>query len=80
MTPDSADCDPATLPDWLAPNPLRNLEVAGLYGEDDPWEKLLTQPVANKRLRELAQEALADEMNGRTTEITVTKDGRLAPA
>jgi len=80
MTPHSADCDPATLHDWPALNPHPNLEIAGLHGEDDPWEKLLTQPVAKKRLRELAQEALADEMNGRTTEITVTKDGRLTPA
>ncbi len=49
-------------------------------GKEDLWDNLLTQPAAKNRLRELAQEALADERNGRTTEIIVTKDGRLAPA
>jgi hypothetical protein len=49
-------------------------------GKKDPWDTLLTQPAAKSRLRELAQEALAEEMNGHTTEIIVTKDGRQAPA
>lgn len=51
-----------------------------LQEQNDPWDNLLAQPKAKRRLRELAQEALVEERNGHTTEIKVTPDGRLAPA
>jgi len=38
--PNGADFDPATLHDWPALNHHPNLEIAGLHGENDPWDKL----------------------------------------
>lgn len=37
-------------------------------------------PKAKRIMREMAQEALDDYRAGKTTDITITADGRLAPA
>ena len=44
------------------------------------WDKLLAKPEAKRKLRDMAREALDDYHAGRTTDINVTEDGRLAPA
>ncbi len=47
---------------------------------DEQWEAILAQPEARSLMRQMAREALAEYRAGRTTEIVVTEDGRLAPA
>jgi hypothetical protein len=47
---------------------------------DQKWEQLLAKPEAQQAMLEMAREARADLYAGRTTEITITEDGRLAPA
>lgn len=47
---------------------------------DKQWEQLLAKPEAQQAMIEMAREARADLYAGRTTEITITEDGRLAPA
>jgi hypothetical protein len=46
---------------------------------EEKWEELLAQPGAKRMMREMAHEALEDYRAGRTTDITFTEDGRLAP-
>ena len=43
------------------------------------WDQLFAKPKAKRVMREMAREALEDYRAGRTTEITITEDGRLAP-
>ena len=45
----------------------------------EEWDELLAQPEAKRMMREMAHEALEDYRAGRTTDITITEDGRLAP-
>jgi hypothetical protein len=52
----------------------------GARASEEKWERLLARPESKRALREMASEALADHRAGRTTEIAVTEDGRLAPA
>jgi len=47
---------------------------------EERWNQLLAQPEAKRVLREMAREAREDYHAGRTTGITITEDGRLAPA
>jgi len=47
---------------------------------DEKWEQLLAKPEAQQAMIEMAHKARADHAAGRTTEIAVTEDGRLAPA
>ena len=47
---------------------------------EDPWEQLLAKPEAQRTLIEMARAARQDYQAGRTTDITTTDDGRLAPA
>jgi hypothetical protein len=46
----------------------------------EKWDELLTKPEAKRVMREMAREAREDYRAGRTTDIEVTEDGRLAPA
>ena len=46
---------------------------------DERWESLLAQPESKTLLRNMAREAAEDYRAGRTTDISVTKDGRLSP-
>ena len=46
---------------------------------DEQWEQLLAKPEAKQVMRDMAGEALEDYRTGRTTDITVTEDERLAP-
>lgn len=47
---------------------------------DTKWEQLLAKPEAQQAMLEMAREAREDLYAGRTTEITITADGLLAPA
>ena len=47
---------------------------------EEKWEQLLAQPEAKRMMREMAHEALEDYRAGRTTDIAIAEDGRLAPA
>jgi hypothetical protein len=51
-----------------------------ITASEEQWEQLLARPEAKRVLRDMAREALEDYRAGRTTEITVTKEGRLEPA
>jgi len=44
------------------------------------WDELFAKPEAKRVMRTMAREALEDYRAGRTTDITITEDGRLAPA
>lgn len=46
---------------------------------EEKWDSLFAQPEAKRMMREMAREALDDYRTGRTTEISFTDDGRLAP-
>ena len=47
---------------------------------EEKWVELLTKPEAKRVMREMAREAREDYRAGRTTDIEITEDGRLAPA
>jgi hypothetical protein len=44
------------------------------------WNQLFAKPEALRVLREMAKEALEDYHTGKTTDISLTEDGRLSPA
>lgn len=46
---------------------------------DKKWDELLARAESQELLFEMAREARADYYAGRTTEIDITADGRLAP-
>ena len=48
--------------------------------DETKWDTLLAHPEAQRLLSELADEALVDYRAGRTTNMTITDDGYLAPA
>ncbi len=48
--------------------------------DEEKWNKLSAKPEAKRVMRKMAQEALDDYRAGKTTDITITADGRLAPA
>jgi len=52
----------------------------GVQTSDEKWEQLLAKPEAKRLMRNMAREALEDYQAGRTTDITSTEDGQLAPA
>ncbi len=55
-------------------------ELESEEGEGDKkWDELLARAESQELLLEMAREARADYYAGRTTEIKVTEDGRLAP-
>jgi len=51
-----------------------------IRASEEEWDKLLAKPEAKRVLREMAREAREDYHAGRTTDIAITEDGRLAPA
>jgi hypothetical protein len=48
--------------------------------EEEKWNSLLAGPESKKTMREMAKEALEDYHSGKTTEITINKNGKLEPA
>lgn len=48
--------------------------------QDDKWDELLARPEAQLVLLDMAREAREDYRAGRTTDISITDDGQLAPA
>ena len=51
-----------------------------IRASEEKWDRLFAKPEAQRVMREMAHEALEDYRAGRTTDITITEDGRLAPA
>jgi hypothetical protein len=47
---------------------------------EERWDELFAKPEAKRVMREMAREAREDHRAGRTTDIEITEDGRLAPA
>ena len=64
--------------DWLDEEETGTEE--GIHASEEKWDKLFARPEAKRVMREMAHEALEDYRAGRTTDIAITKDGRLAPA
>ncbi len=50
-----------------------------IRASEEGWDHLLAQPNAKHVLRDMARQAREDYHAGRTTDITTTEDGRLAP-
>ncbi|MDI6793990.1 MAG: hypothetical protein QME81_14190 [bacterium] len=51
----------------------------GICASEEKWDKSFAKPEAKCVMRKMAREALEDYRAGRTTDIAITKDGRLAP-
>ncbi len=51
-----------------------------ICADEERWDQLLARPEAKRVLREMACEAREDYHAEKTTGITITEDGRLAPA
>ncbi len=64
--------------DWLDKEKIKVEE--GIRASEEKWDELFIKPEAKHVMREMAQEALEDYRAGRTTDIEITEDGRLAPA
>ncbi len=52
----------------------------GIRASEEKWDESFAKPEAKHVMRAMAREALDDYRAGRTTGITTTQDGRLAPA
>lgn len=59
---------------------IENQSAVYKSDEEEKWNSLLAKPDAKKMMREMAKEALEDYRSGETTEIAITKDGKLEPA
>ena len=64
--------------DWLDEEEAETEEE--IRASEEKWDELFAKPEAKRVMREMAREALNDYRAGRTTGITITEDGRLAPA
>ena len=62
--------------DWLDEEETEGEIRAG----EEKWDELFAKPEAKHVMRDMAREALEDYRAGRTTDIAITEDGRLAPA
>ncbi|MEA3346325.1 MAG: hypothetical protein U9Q78_08840 [Chloroflexota bacterium] len=47
---------------------------------EEKWKELLARPEAKRVMRDMAREAREEYRAGRTTDVEITEDGRLAPA
>ncbi|MBM3129019.1 MAG: DUF2281 domain-containing protein [Chloroflexi bacterium] len=52
---------------------------AATRASEERWDALFAQPAAQRAMIQMAREAREDFHAGRTTNITITDDGRLAP-
>lgn len=64
--------------DWLDEEETETEE--GICVSEEKWDELFAKPESKRVMREMAHEALEEHRAGRTTDITITEDGRLAPA
>jgi hypothetical protein len=64
--------------DWLAEKETEAEEKT--RASEEKWDELFAKPEAKRVMRGMAREAREDYCAGRTTDIAVTEDGRLAPA
>ena len=51
-----------------------------IRASEEKWDELFAKPEAKRVMREMAGEVREDYRAGRTTDIEITKDGRLTPA
>ncbi len=51
-----------------------------ILASERKWDELFTRPESKRLLRTMAAEAREDYFAGRTTDVQITHDGRLAPA
>lgn len=51
-----------------------------ILASEKKWDELFAQPESKRLLRTMAAEAREDYFAGRTTDVQITHDGRLAPA
>ena len=63
--------------DWLDKEESETEE--GICASEEKWDELFVNPEAKHVMRKMAHEALEDYHAGRTTDIAITEDGRLAP-
>lgn len=56
----------------------RFLQTLALDSENK-WDQLLAKPEAQRAMIDMAREAREEFRAGRTTDISITEDGRLAP-
>jgi hypothetical protein len=61
--------------DWLAEE-----DEAAVRASEERWDQLFARPEAQQAMVAMAREAREDFRAGRTTDILITEDGRLAPA
>jgi hypothetical protein len=47
---------------------------------EEKWDKLFAETESKRVMRDMAREARKDYYEGKTTDISVTEDGRLTPA
>lgn len=64
--------------DWSNEEETKTEE--GIRASEEKWDELFAKSEAKRVMREMAHEALEEHRAGRTTDITITEDGRLAPA
>jgi len=64
--------------DWLGEEETETEEE--IRASEEKWDALFAKPEAKHVMREMAREALEDYRAGRTTDIAITEDGKLAPA
>jgi hypothetical protein len=62
--------------DWLNEEEESEDQVRA---SEEKWDELLAKPEAQRAMVAMAREAREDFQAGRTTDITITEDGRLAP-
>ncbi len=64
--------------DWLEE---KEAEIAEeIRASEEKWDSLFAKPEGKRVMREMAREAREDYRAGRTTDVEITEDGRLAPA
>jgi hypothetical protein len=64
--------------DWLDEEETETEE--DIHASEEKWDELFAKQEAKHIMREMAHEAREDYRAGRTTDITITEDERLAPA
>jgi len=58
----------------------RENQIEESRANEDKWNELFSKSESKQVMRTMAQEAREEFHAGRTTGITITEDGRLAPA
>ena len=64
--------------DWLDEEESETEEE--ILASEQKWDELFARPESRRLLQAMAAEAREDYLAGRTTDVVITDDGRLAPA